>query len=429
MKNIILLLLAILIYSCSSGDDTPPGIITTVLENISESTSENTETTESADSETTVVKYTLTVTSDDGGSVSSNGGSYDEGTSLTITASPDEGYEFTGWAGSDETSSSLTLSLNSDTTITANFQKIASTENYYLKGKLIPDSSNGEWFDRSLTVNGLKLVVAGAVGGQLAVPDIWAFKVARLVTLLMDPLAPDIDKNSQENMIKTLKGDAGTWHEGFPTAQRVGYGGGDTYSPNPLKDEGISSYSGYQEFLNTNFANDMVWYKNVDSKFKGDDDINEVVEHIFHTIHLYGVPGGVDGSINALNSNTEAAGFTETELWKAMKEAIDNSVFGVSDYGNGDPTNPEFAGIMLKEYMYLLNYSMWEFGSTFWDGGSLAPEWNDNSRTPQGIETNNPLGFALFNKYFAPVLSKPSIETLRDIFKDNDQGESGYIPD
>ena len=120
---------------------------------------------------------------------------------------------------------------------------------------------------------------------------------------------------------------------------------------------------------------------------------------------------------------------TETELWKAMKEAIDNSVFGVSDYGNGDPTNSEFAGIMLKEYMYLLNYSMWEFGSTFWDGGSLAPEWNDNSRTPQGIETNNPLGFALFNKYFAPVLSKPSVETLREIFKDNDQGESGYIPD
>ena len=324
------------------------------MENVSEATSESTETAESADSETTVVKYTLTVTSDDGGSVSSNGGSYDEGTSLTITASPDEGYEFIGWTGSDETSSSLTLSLNSDTTITANFQKIASTENYYLKGKLIPDSSNGEWFDRSLTVNGLKLVVAGAVGGQLAVPDIWAFKVARLVTLLMDPLAPGIDKNSQENMIKTLKGDAGTWHEGFPTAQRVGYGGGDTYSPNPLKDEGISSYSGYQEFLNTNFANDMVWYKNVDSTFKGDDDINEVVEHIFHTIHLYGVPGGVDGSINALNSNTEAAGFTETELWKAMKEAIDNSVFGVSDYGNGDPTNPEFAGIMLKEYMMSL---------------------------------------------------------------------------
>ena len=244
MKNLIFLFLTIIVYSCSSGDDTPPSIIAPVVENNSETTSENTETAESADSETTVVKYTLTVTSDDGGSVSSNGGSYDEGTSLTITASPDEGYEFIGWTGSDETSSSLTLSLNSDTTITANFQKIASTENYYLKGKLIPDSSNGEWFDRSLTVNGLKLVIAGAVGGQLAVPDIWAFKVARLVTLLMDPLAPGIDKNSQENMIKTLKGDAGTWHEGFPTAQRVGYGGGDTYSPNPLKDEGISSYSG-----------------------------------------------------------------------------------------------------------------------------------------------------------------------------------------
>ena len=71
MKNLILLFLAIIVYSCSSGDDTPPSIIAPVVENNSEATSENTETAESADSETTVVKYTLTVTSDDGGSVSS----------------------------------------------------------------------------------------------------------------------------------------------------------------------------------------------------------------------------------------------------------------------------------------------------------------------------------------------------------------------
>ena len=390
MKNLIFLFLTIIVYSCSSGDDTPPAIIAPVVENVSEATSESTETAESADSETTVEKYTLTVTSDDGGSVSSNGGSYDEGTSLTITASPDEGYEFIGWTGSDETSSTLTLSLNSDTNITANFQKIASTENYYLKGKLIPDSSNGEWFDRSLTVNGLKLVIAGAVGGQLAVPDIWAFKVARLVTLLMDPLAPGIDKNSQENMIKTLKGDAGTWHEGFPTAQRVGYGGGDTYSPNPLKDNGCLGYSGLCSLENSMVLRDMIWYMSPDNAQRnGDNDIVEVFEHALHTLQSLGTRGAVDGSLSALNMSEEED-ISGTELFLAMKEAVDNGVFGIDDYG-GDINNQDRWPLLLVEYQYLLTFGMWEVGKELWEGGSLAPEWSDNANTPSGIQQNNPL--------------------------------------
>ena len=41
----------------------------------------------------------------------------------------------------------------------------------------------------------------------------------------------------------------------------------------------------------------------------------------------------------------------------------------------------------------------------------------------------NPLGYALFNTYFAPVLSKPDFTTLRSMFQDNDGGLSGYQPD
>ena len=37
-------------------------------------------------------QYTLTITAGDGGSVSSEGGTYDEGTEVTITATPSEGY-------------------------------------------------------------------------------------------------------------------------------------------------------------------------------------------------------------------------------------------------------------------------------------------------------------------------------------------------
>ena len=39
------------------------------------------------------------------------------------------------------------------------------SEYLYKKGTLIIDSKNGALFDRSLTVNGVKIVVAGVVGG------------------------------------------------------------------------------------------------------------------------------------------------------------------------------------------------------------------------------------------------------------------------
>ena len=51
---------------------------------------------------------------------------------------------------------------------------------------------------------------------------------------------------------------------------------------------------------------------------------------------------------------------------------------------------------------------MWEYFSVFVDGGSLSPEWNDNSRTQAGIQTNNSLGYALYNDYGKKILAKPS---------------------
>ena len=46
----------------------------------------------------------------------------------------------------------------------------------------------------------------------------------------------------------------------------------------------------------------------------------------------------------------------------------------------------------------------------------------------QGIFLNI-LGHALFNQYMSPVISKPSIETLRLMFQDNNGGVSGYESD
>ena len=58
---------------------------------------------------TTVIQYTLTVSAGAGGSVSTFGGTYNDGTSINIVATPNEGYEFVGWIGSESTSSNITL--------------------------------------------------------------------------------------------------------------------------------------------------------------------------------------------------------------------------------------------------------------------------------------------------------------------------------
>ena len=69
-------------------------------------------------------QYSLTVSSGEGGTASTEGGTYDEGTEVTITVSPSEGYRFTGWEGNDSTSESLTITLNSNQTYQALFEPI-----------------------------------------------------------------------------------------------------------------------------------------------------------------------------------------------------------------------------------------------------------------------------------------------------------------
>ena len=409
------LLMIGLIFSCSTEEDVLPTVTNVQSDD--------------PDPDPDPVQYTLAVSAGEGGSVSTEGGLYDEGTSITVTANPDEGYEFVGWEGSDATETELTISINSNITLNAIFREIisqvtSSLNSYYSSGDII-SLEPIIFYDRSLLVNGIKIIVAGEIGGQQAVPDKWVYKTAQVFKLLIDRDSEGINIEAQLNMIKNLKGEIG-WHQSVPTGQRVAYGGGDEYSPNFLTDQGKKSYEGLEEFEDQLALDDMVWYKNVDSSGTGDDDINEILEHTLHTIHRFGVRGAVEGSTEALNAESDEEDISDTEIFLAMKEAYNNGVFDISGYGNGDINNQDIWGVLLKEYTYLLTFGMWEFNE-FWEGGSLAPEWSDSARTPQGVLENNPLGYQLYNNYYKPVVSKPSKEILRSIFQDNDEGESGYI--
>ena len=66
--------------------------------------------------------YTLSVSAVEGGSVSSSGGSYVSGKVVTITANAGSEYIFSGWSNGS-TKNPLTVTVNSNQTLSANFEK------------------------------------------------------------------------------------------------------------------------------------------------------------------------------------------------------------------------------------------------------------------------------------------------------------------
>ena len=293
-----------------------------------------------------------------------------------------------------------------------------------------------DFFKREVTTNGVRIMGAGTVGGQTAVPDAWLEKVARMFELFTDPNGAGINQTFQRNLIKTLSGDTGTYHAGLPTIQRVARGAGADYSTNFLTDAGITFWN-LTNLFDTHVQNDMVWYLNSTGDGYGDGDIDaqEVIEHVFHTLHMHGLPADDIKLYQFL-----AADWQSGDLYAAMEEAYDAGKWDPSGYqspADDWKTNSDAFEVAAKEYLFLLNFAMFEY-TELWDGGSLAPEWTDDMRTQAGILANNPLGYAFHNTWIAPVISKPSLATIRSIFQDGNTpaqdnpalaGASGYIVD
>ena len=103
----IIFILSVYIHSCSSGDDdwAPPSVIQTPT----------------AEPEVTTTQYTLTVSAGEGGSVSSDGGTYDEGTEITITATSDRCNQFTKWSDGITTNERI-IKLSENLNLMAEFK-------------------------------------------------------------------------------------------------------------------------------------------------------------------------------------------------------------------------------------------------------------------------------------------------------------------
>ena len=288
--------------------------------------------------------------------------------------------------------------------------------------------SGSNFFKKELTVYGVRIVAAGDVGGQAAVPDAFIEKVAQTFKLFLNKDALGINSTAQETMINTLGGAVGTYHAGLPTIQRIARGAGSDYTTNFLTDEGIIFWE-LTDFFDAHVANDMVWYLNSTGDGFGDGDIDaqEVIEHVMHTLHMHGVNARGLKLYSYLDAD-----WATGPLYAAMEEAYDGGYWDSSGYGGATwKSNADAFEVAAKEYLYLLNFCMFDYAD-LWSGGSLAPEWIDTVNTSAGIQANLPLGYALFNSYIAPVISKIPLATIRNIYQNGDEGDptvagtSGY---
>jgi len=123
IKKSSLYVCMLFIITCSKDSDVASDSYSS---NISQNTTTPTVTSPTV-SAPTVTQYNLTASAGEGGSVSTTGGTYDDGTAISIIATPNEGYEFIGWTGSDSSSSTITITLTANTTIEAIFSQVSTS--------------------------------------------------------------------------------------------------------------------------------------------------------------------------------------------------------------------------------------------------------------------------------------------------------------
>ena len=94
----------LILFGCSKEGDTNPPVITPP--------------------QPTKFSVTISLNPSDGGSVSPNGGQYNEGQSVNFTVTPSQYYVFSGWSGSyTSPDNPLTLLMNMNYNLTVNFEK------------------------------------------------------------------------------------------------------------------------------------------------------------------------------------------------------------------------------------------------------------------------------------------------------------------
>lgn len=278
-------------------------------------------------------------------------------------------------------------------------------------GSTIIETTGYTPWTKLLFVNGIRCLSLPAIGGATAVSDAWLKKVAKTIQLMFGT-GGSIDTTIQNQVLQAQYDNS--------TAQLIGYQGGGAYTPSILDSNANSNYPGIEHTKDTNKNVDFIW-----EIAPGNDAVMEVVEHLLHTITVYGLQNASSISSKMNQSNQTSDIYNAMQQARTTNGSDGNPIFDISSYSGDFAGDAEYRALLMREYYYLLVAAEWGFISTF--STSLAPEWNDSAINSAGVQTYNALGHQLYLDTAAKVLTAPNTSTLSTIFASGDN--SGYQAD
>ena len=151
-----------------------------------------------------IVKYTITLSAGEGGTVSTTGGEYEAGQTVSVTATPQGEYVFTCWSDGN-TNATRTITISSNSTLTANFEKkkYPLTVNIEGEGEVLEEIVNAGRttdYDSGTTV---KLTAVPAEGWEF-VGWTGAIESAELEVQLLVSEAKEVNAEFRELEMKSI---------------------------------------------------------------------------------------------------------------------------------------------------------------------------------------------------------------------------------
>ena len=151
---------------------------------------------------------------------------------------------------------------------------------------------------------------------------------------------------------------------------------------------------------------DFIWQENKG----GPRQINEVIEHLLHTV--------TNVILNLSYPNDWGYMNSSSRLRQATQEAIDKGVYDVSDYDEIKGDKEGYNKIITQEYAYWLILAEWNY---FVISGNKQDGMTGNGEftlgTPQEIEEQLSLGHELYVDYIEKILTEPDKKLIESLYK------------
>ncbi len=230
-------------------------------------------------------------------------------------------------------------------------------------------------FTKKLTVYGIILIAGDEI------PDEFMREIARTIKEMF-PREGSIDTTLQEEMIRNMYR--------YKTVL-------------PLIEDGFdfdfgseASNRAWDRITDKNSVCDVIFHA------PGPGQINEVIEHILHSV--------TDVGLNYTLPDDWGLS-VDSRVYAAMQDAIEKGHYDVSDYNE---YNTHYLKIVIQEFAYWVIFTAWDLYEPY---GPPA-EWT-GVRNPDELQAKLPLSWELFTETVPMLMAAPERSLLDDLFGEN----------